>query len=123
MKWKIYFWVVLVYQIALLGIFLLSDRDILSLGTIVDVISLVGVFGFSHSKRILSQSFWLLIFVINILFFLKGMLYSPYQFYSTFGSIDLMVVVTIWLPFLPLILVPYVLYQYARNSDEIWKQG
>jgi len=107
----------------MLGYLITFNPTLVNAGSIVEFVSLIGVFGFSYRKAILNKTFWMVTFVFALLLFIKGMFYSPFDLYRIFGSIDFMVIASLWLPFLPLLPIPYILYQYANKCDEIWNRN
>ncbi len=101
--------------------YLFYFSQFLPIGLILDLIFIVGLFGYSYKKAILKKQLWLIIFFISILSYIDGIIISPYRLYSAFGSIELLNIILLWAPYIPLLGIPYVLYQYSKNSDEIWK--
>ena len=123
LNWKMYFWFILIYEVALITYGYIKNSTSLNYGVTFDFIFIAGVWGFAYKKPILGRHLWLVIFVISIFSFIDGLILSPYFFYITFNSIGLKFIMALWLPFLPLLPMPYILYQYSRKSDGIWNHN
>jgi len=123
LKWKIYFWVIVFYQIGIVSYLSYSDPKslIIGIGSIFDIIFVIGLFGYSYRKPILKKSLWMIVFIASILVYVNGLIVSPYNFYVAFGTIEFETIATLWIPFLPLLAIPYALFQYSKNSDEVWQ--
>lgn len=121
-KWKVFFWLLLLLEIASIVVLAIDTEKTafdLAFELIVYIIILVGVYGFSYDRKILSRQLWVSMIPL-------GLCYDMYMFYNfdwragstgeLYFTIGLTAVII-----LPIMYFQYLaLYKYSFRSPEIW---
>ncbi|OZG71586.1 hypothetical protein BTA51_20095 [Hahella sp. CCB-MM4] len=122
--WKVFFWIMLALEswsmFSMLGDPEETLFNILGEGVVYTLI-LLGLFGFSHNKKLLSQQFWGYLIPVGIVwdvYTIFGMddpgFESQTELYVFLGFIVILLV--------PLLLLTYLaLYKYRFHSPHIWR--
>ncbi len=122
-NWQRYFIFLVIYEIgAQLYLFRTLDQ-IDYLGILVELIFLIGLFGFAFSKPIFSMSLWKVIFMISVLWYFEGMVIAPITIFQSFDDVGIMVMLSFFIPFIPLLPIPFALYKYSQKSDFTWNRA
>jgi len=100
-----------------------SNIAFLGSGTVLDLVFLLGLFGYSYGKPIINRYIWMVVSVISILAYGYGLFVNPYIIYNLLGTIGFDELLGLWLPILPLLFIPYALYQYYSNSEHLWESN
>ena len=124
--WKLYFWIITILYIYLLGLVCLEGSELLSENLfsdvynlfiiIIGITSLLGIRGYIYEKRYFSKDIWVFIFSISLIDFIGTLIF---EFNTIFvqNIIYVGVYICIIILFLPCF---FALYKYTFKMNELW---
>lgn len=119
--WEIYFWIVFLGFITLLGVVLIRDFNFFEnpftktyevFFAITAIISILGIRGYIYKKRYFSKDIWIFLFSVMIVDFIGNMIFDfDYIYFENLKY---------FMGYLFLIPWYFALYKYTFKMEEVW---
>ena len=119
--WEIYFWIVFLGFITLLGVVLIGDFNFFEnpftktyevFFAITAIISILGIRGYIYKKRYFSKDIWIFLFSVMIVDFIGNMIFDFDYIY--FENLKYFMVYLFLIPWY------FALYKYTFKMEEVW---
>lgn len=119
--WEIYFWIVFLCFITILGVVLITDFNFLQnpftkiyevFFAITAIVSILGIRGYIYKKKYFSKDIWIFLFSVMIVDFIGNMIFDFDYIYLEN--------IQYFLGYIFLIPWYFALYKYTFKMEEVW---